>query len=556
MNPGRNATRLALARRTTRLGLVSAGLLGASLVIAPQTEAQSSAREAIPEGTRATTPYSVDLQMVARIREEGLQRSQLANTFSYLTDVLGARLTNSRDMERAQEWVLGEMERIGLVNMVREPFMDYGVSWDNEYFSLHLMEPDYTPMVGYPIAHTPGTDGKQRLQVVIADVQTRQDLARYRGRLRGIAVLGTPPPRIDLTRFATGTPRLTDEELRALEEDVVLPAAAPDDYFSRLYPDPPRNPDVLTAEERLAFFVAEDVAVVLESRSGWPGAVRGFARPGAKIDLWARDVTLSSVPNVAVTPEHYNRMYRILKRDIPVTIEVEVRNRHGDTVRQANNVLGEIPGTDLADEVVMLGAHFDTWHASPNASDNTSGVAVMLEVARILRAVGAVPRRTVRVALWSGEEQGLYGSRAYVKKHFGDPNDPAVGVTPEYDKFSVYFNQDYGPGQYRGIFLQGNENARQTFASWMEPLRDMGMRTISLQSRGSTDHVPFDAAGLPAFQFLQARVGGTGGHTNLDFFDTIPIEDLMKNAVIMATFVYHAAMSDERIPRKGRAGGE
>jgi hypothetical protein len=499
---------------------------------------------------------TIDLNMVARIREEGLQRSQLANTFSYMTDVLGARLTNSRDMDRAQEWVLGEMRRIGLVGTVREPFMDYGMSWDNEYVSLHLMEPDYTPMVGYPIAHTPGTDGKQRLQVVIADVQTRQDLERYQGRLRGMAVLSSPPPLIDLARIARGTPRLTDEELRALEEDVVLPAARPDDSYARLFPGRPRNADVLTAEERLLFYVAEGVAVVLESRSGWAGAVRGFARPGAKVDRWARGVTLSSVPVVAVTPEHYNRMYRILKRDVPVEIEVEVRNRHGETVTQASNVLGEIRGTDLADEVVMLGAHFDTWHASPNASDNTSGVAVMLEAARILRAVGAAPRRTIRVALWSGEEQGLYGSRAYVRKHFGDPNDPAVGVTPEYEKFSVYFNQDYGPGEYRGIFLQGNEHVRQTFASWMEPLRDMGMRTISVQSRGSTDHVAFDAVGLPGFQFLQARVGGTGGHTNLDFFDTVPLEGLMKNAVIMATFVYHAAMSDERIPRKGMGGGK
>jgi len=486
------------------------------------------------EWTPAPLQHEVDLDMVARIREEGLQHSQLARTLSYMTDVLGARLTNSDDMARAQEWVLDEMKRIGLVNAVLEPFMDYGVSWDNEYVSLHLLEPDYSPMVGYPIAHTPGTDGKQRLRVVIADVRTRQDLERYRGRLRGMAVLGTPPATVDQARFATGTPRRTDEELRALEEDVVLPPAGPDSYFSRLYPDPPQNPDVLTAADRLAFFVSEDVAVVLESPSGWPGAVRGFARPGAKVDLWSREATLSSVPIVSVTPEHYNRMYRILRRDIPVTIEVEIRNRHGDAVEQASNVLGEIPGTDLADEVVMLGTHFDTWHASPNASDNTSGVAVMLEAARILGVVGAVPRRTIRVALWSGEEQGLYGSRAYVRKHFGDPNDPAVGITPAYEKFSVYFNQDYGPGQYRGIFLQGNEHVRQIFAAWMEPLWDMGMRTISVQGVGSTDHVPFDVAGLPAFQFLQARVGGTGGHTNLDFFDTIPVEDLMKNAVIMA----------------------
>ncbi len=502
-----------------------------------------------------TSPYAVDLDMVARIREEGLQRSQLANTFSYMTDVLGARLTNSRDMDRAQDWVLEKMREIGLVNTVREQFMDYGVSWDNEYMSLHLMEPDYTPMVGYPIAHTPGTDGKQRLHVVIADVQTRQDLERYRGRLRGMAVLSSPPPLIDLERIARGTPRRTVEEIRALEEDVVLSGASPDDVYARLYPARPRNPDLLRAEERLSFYVAEGVAVVLESGSGWPGAVRGFARPGATTDRWARDATLSSVPVVAVTPEHYNRMYRILKRDVPVEIEVEVRNRHGERVTPASNLLGEIPGSDLADEVVMLGAHLDTWHASPNASDNTSGVAVMLEAMRILRAVGAEPRRTVRIALWSGEEQGLWGSRAYVREHFGDPNDPAVGITPEYEKFSVYFNQDYGPGEYRGIFLEGNEYVRQTFASWMEPLSDMGMRTISVQSRGSTDHVPFNAVGLPGFQFLQARVGGTGGHTNMDFFDTIPIEHLMKNAVIMATFVYHAAMSDERIPRKGMGEG-
>ena len=175
----------------------------------------------------------------------------------------------------------------------------------------------------------------------------------------------------------------------------------------------------------------------------------------------------------------------------------------------------------------------------------------MLEAMRILRAVGARPRRTIRIALWSGEEQGLWGSRAYVRDNFGDPNDPSVGIKPGYEKFSVYFNQDYGPGQYRGIWLQRNEHVRQLFAAWMEPFRDMGLTTISTQGVGSTDHVPFDDVGLPAFQFLQARVGGTGGHTNLDFYDTIPIEDLMKNAVVMASFVYHAAMLDQKIPRKG-----
>jgi len=502
-------------------------------------------------GSAAQTPgeaasgaiHPVDWEMVARIREEGLQRSQLPATLSYMTDVLGARLTNSRDMKRAQRWALDEMRRIGLANTVAEPFMDYGVSWDNEYVSLHLLEPDYQPMVGYPISHTPGTDGRQVLQVVIADVRTRQDLEQYRGRLQGMAVLATAPATVDLTRFATGTPRRTDEEMRRLEEAQVPPP--------RERPARQRNPDVLSAVERLEFFKAEGVAVVLESPSGWPGAVRGFARPGARADRWSREATLASLPVVVVTPEHYNRMYRILERDIPVTVEVEVRNRIGESVEQASNLFGEIPGSDLADEVVMLGAHFDTWHASPNASDNTSGVAVMLEAARILRAVGAEPRRTIRVALWSGEEQGLWGSRAYVREHLGDPNDEAADVTPAYEKFSVYFNQDYGPGLYRGIWLQGNEHVRQTFKAWMEPFGDLGMTTASILSVGSTDHVPFDNAGLPAFQFLQARVGGTGGHTNLDFYDTLPIEDLKRNAVMMASFVYHAAMSDARMPRKG-----
>ncbi len=514
--------------------------LGAVMLFACLAAAPAVAQEA---------SWAVDHAMIAKIREEGLQRSQLPNTLSYMTDVLGARLTNSRDMERAQLWAIEEMSRIGLDDARREPFMDYGASWDNEFVSLHLMEPDYAPMVGYPIAHTPGTDGALRLSVVIADVHTRQDLDRYRGKIRDKAVLSTPPARVDRARFATGTPRRTDEEMRALAEAVIVPPRGPDPYFSRLYPPPPKNPDLLTAAEKLEFYVDEGVAMVLESRSGWPGAVRGFARPGAKVDRWDRAATLGSVPIVAVTPEHYNRMYRVQARDIPVEIQVEIRNRHGESVTRAHNVLGEIAGSDRADELVMLGAHFDTWHASPNASDNTSGVAVMLEAMRILKAVGMVPRRTVRVALWSGEEQGLWGSRAYVRKHFGDPRDGASGTTEAYEKFSVYFNQDYGPGEYRGIWLQGNEHARVPFAAWMEPLRDLGMTTISVQRVGSTDHVPFDDVGLPAFQFLQARVGGTGGHTNLDFFDTLPVDELKKNAVIMAVFVYHAAMADGLLPR-------
>ena len=302
---------------------------------------------------------------------------------------------------------------------------------------------------------------------------------------------------------------------------------------------------MIGVSERLARY-----GIAVRTHRPWPGAVRGFSRPGTRQDNWSREGNLNSLPIIAVTPEHYNRMYRICQRGIPVKVELDVRNRMGEQIEMANNVIGEIPGTDLRDEIVMIGAHFDTWHASPNSSDNTSGCAVALEAARILNAVGARPRRTIRIAMWAGEEQGLHGSREYVYKHFGNPNNPAIGIKPGYEKFSVYFNQDYGAGAFRGIQLQGNEYARRIFSAWMEPLKDLGFTAISIQSVGSTDHVSFDAVGLPGFQFIQDRIPGTAGHTNLDFLDTLQEDDLMKNAVIMAVFAYHAAMSDERIPRK------
>ncbi|MDZ4674375.1 MAG: M20/M25/M40 family metallo-hydrolase [Gemmatimonadota bacterium] len=496
-----------------------------------------------PLPARQAAP-AVDPVMVARIREEGLQRSQVMEFAGYLADVLGARLTNSSDMLRAQAWVLGRMKALGLANVAAEPFMDYGVSWDNEYVSLHMLEPDYSPMVGYPIAHTPSTDGRLQVEATIVELLVRSDLDQFRGKLHGKAVLVTPPVVLDLVALANGAPRRTQAELEQLEQTAIVPARP---LVARTAP----NPAVLSAEEKMQFYKAEGVAVVLQSESGWLGAVRGFSRPGSRNDQRSRAGNLAAPPMVAITPEHYNRMYRILKRGIGVRVEVEVRNRMGDAVMQASNLVAEIPGSDLADEVVMLGAHLDTWHASPNASDNTSGVAVALEAMRILKAVGAKPRRTIRIALWSGEEQGLWGSRAYVRNHFGNPNDPAIGATPEYAKLSVYFNQDYGAGQYRGVYLQGNEFARAHLTAWMEPFRDLGMTVVSNQSVGSTDHIPFDDIGLPGIQFLQDRIPGTGGHTNLDFLDTIQPQDLMKNATIMASYVYHAAMADQRLPRKG-----
>src|SRR5687767_3101392 len=309
------------------------------------------------------TPPAVDAAMVAKIRAEGLERSRLMDTVSYITDVLGARLTLSDDMARAQTWVQSHMREIGLARVAAEPFMDYGTRWDNEYVSLHLMEPDYQPMVGYPLSHTPGTNGKQTTRVLSAVIRSRGDMDTLRGTLRGASVLSTPPAAVDRTRFSTGVTRYTDEELKLLESPApsaapAAPAAAPD-------------PNIVRPEDKLAFYKSEGVVAVLQSESGWPGAVRGFARPGTRTDNWGRAETLASPPIVAITPEHYNRMFRLRERGIGVTIEMEIRNRIGATVEQASNVVGEISGTDLSDELVMIGAHLDTWHASPNASDNT-----------------------------------------------------------------------------------------------------------------------------------------------------------------------------------------
>lgn len=517
-----------------RTRFITTAVLAATLsVVAPPAIAQA----------RSAVNTAVDWPMVARIREEGLQRSRVMDFESYIADVLGARLTNSRDMQRAQRWVMGEMTRIGLVNVTAEPYMEYGVTWDNEFVSLHMLQPDYTPMVAYPIALTPGTDGKQVAEAMIVELNSRDDMVKYHGTLKGKAVLVTPPAAVDLTPLINGVPRLTEQDLERMVQTVIVPTA----------PTPVRavpNPMLLSAMDKMAYYKAEGVTVVLQSESGWLGAVRGFSRPGARTDLWSRAGDLAAPVIVAVTPEHYNRMYRILQRNIPVQIEVEVRNRIGESVEQASNIIGEIRGGDLANEVVMLGAHLDTWHASPNASDNTSGVAVMLEAVRILKAIGARPRRTIRIALWSGEEQGLFGSRGYVRQHFGNPRDSSAGVKPAYETFSAYFNQDYGAGQYRGIYLQGNERARTQLTAWMEPFRDFGMTAVSNQSVGSTDHIAFDEVGLPGFQFLQDHTPGTGGHTNLDPYEAIQSADLIKNATIMASYVWHAAMADDRMARK------
>ncbi len=478
-----------------------------------------------------------DPDILAKIRAEGFQRSQVMDIVSYICDVHGSRLTGSPGIKKAQKWAKAKMEEFGLENVVIEPILDHGVSWDNEYTSIHMIEPGYYPVQGFPLAYTSGTDGKITGQVVIAEINDRKDLEKFKGKLNNKIVLISPLLVLDPAKpnFAK---RRTEENLKSL----IKPAFPSPSAIRRRA----ANPNRVSSVERLNFLKAEGAALVIECRSGRLGVVRTFARPGSYRDGWSREGMINSVPMISVLPEQYNRMYRIIKRGIPVKLEAEIRNRIGENTR-VNNVLGEIPGTDLKDELVMLGGHFDSWHTSPGATDNVSGCSVSLEAMRILMAVDAKPRRTIRIAFWSSEEDGIRGSGNYVKKYFVDPE---TGKKPLYDKFSVYYNMDYGKGQFRGVFLQGNEFVRDIFTKWTALFNDLGMNTVSIRSVGSTDHVPFDRAGLPAFQFLQDRIGQGTGHTNLDFYENLVHEDLMKNSVIMAGFVYLSAMTDEKMPRK------
>jgi len=478
-----------------------------------------------------------DLEVIAKIRKEGFQNSQVMDIVSYITDVHGNRLTGSLGMKKAQKWAKDKMENIGLQNVEIQPILDHGNSWDNEYTSLHMIKPYYYPLQGFPLAYTAGTKGKINKEVVIATINSRKDFERNKGKFKNKIVLISPEVILDPERRITAE-RRTEEDLKIQEKPAFPGKSQPTVRIA--------NPDQVSSVERIEYLKSEGALLLIECSGGRLGVVRTFARPGSYQEEWSAEGMKKSLPIISMLPEQYNLMYRNIKRGIPVQMEAEIKNNIGEKT-MVNNVLGEITGTDLSDELVMLGGHYDSWHTSPGATDNVSGCSVMLEAMRILKAINAKPRRTIRIAFWSSEEDGIRGSGNYVKKHFGNPR---IGKKPDYDKFSVYYNMDYDKGQFRGIYMQGNENVRQIFTNWTALFNDLGMTTVSPRSVGSTDHVPFNSAGLPGFQFLQDRIGQGTGHTNLDFYENLVEEDLMKNAVIMASFVYLSSVMDEKMPRK------
>jgi len=491
-----------------------------------------AASASLPLAAQWPAAEKVDLDAVYRIKEEGLERSQVMDTASYLTDVYGPRLTGSPDTKEAADWAQKTMRSWGLSNVHTEKWM-FGRGWRSERVVAMALTPRAYPLIAYPKAWTPGTNGPVSGEAVIAVIAQDKDFDTFRGQLRGKFVLSVPMRDVP-AHFEPAGRRYTDADLAELAKQPSARGrgrgnAQAAQAFNR---------------KRNQFWIDEGVAAVLDFSRGDDGTV--FVQGGGSRDPKEPPVP----PMVTLEIEHYGRILRTLQKKIPVTLQMDIVNRFYDDDQSAFNIIGELPGTDKADEVVMLGAHFDSWHTGTGATDNAAGSAVMMEAMRILKATGVKRRRTVRIALWTGEEQGLLGSKEYVKAHFGDP--ATMKLLPEHAKLSGYFNVDNGTGQIRGVYLQGNEAIAPLFQSWMEPFRNMGMSTLAIRTTGGTDHLSFDAVGLPGFQFIQDEVeyNSRTHHSNMDTYERLQPTDMMRNAVIVATFVQNAANRDEKLPRK------
>jgi carboxypeptidase Q len=491
---------------------------------------------AVPGATSVDKP---DYDAIYKIKDEGFSRSQVMEIESYLTDVYGPRLTNSPNIKAAAEWTTKKMNDWQLANVKTEPWEPFGRGWSNEKFFAEMVGPRPFILIGYPKAWTPGTNGPVTADVVYAPITKEEDLQKFKGQLKGKLVITQVPDPV-LPHFEPDAHRYTDAELADLA-NFQIPGGVDKAREERIAQF--RIQRELQAKIN-KFFLDEGVVAWLEDQRGDDGTV--FVQQGGSRD--PKDPP--SVARVALAAEHFGRIYRLLEKKIPVSITLDIENKFYDDDLKSFDITAEIPGTDKADEVVMLGGHFDSWQAGTGATDNGAGSAVMLEAIRILKASGLKMRRTVRIGLWTGEEEGLLGSRAYVKAHFGDPE--TMKLTPEHPKLDAYYNIDNGTGKIRGVYLQGNEAVAPIFSAWMEPFHSLGMTTLSIRNTGGTDHLAFNAVGLPGFQFIQDPMDydTRTHHSNMDVYERVQEADMKQIAVIVASFVYMTANRADMIPRK------
>jgi carboxypeptidase Q len=485
-----------------------------------------------------------DPAMVQKIREEGLNHSKVMDIAFHLTDAAGPRLSGSPGLKRAQGWAVNELKTWGMANAKREAWGKFGKGWEVQKNYVAMTVPYYHALIAIPKAWTPGTNGPIKGDVVLVKVDTVADLDKLKGTLKGKIIIFDTKPGVERTFKADGV-RYTDEQLDEMAKAKPQPAGQ-----RRVGAGSPQFVAMQKARAlRTAintFLQGEGVGLILTQARGSDGTV--FTTNGASYADTAKAVS----PELETSGEDFQRILRLVKSGVSVSVEADVKTQFFTDDLQGYNVVGEIPGTDkkLKEQIVMIGGHLDSWHGATGATDNAAGSAVMLEVMRILKAVNFQPRRTIRIALWSSEEQGLFGSRGYVLNHFGDPK--TMELKPEQAKVSAYYNLDNGSGKLRGIYLQGYSVAGPIFKAWLEPFKDLGATTVTIGNTGSTDHVSFDAIGIPGFQFIQDALdyGSRTHHSNQDTYDKLSEDDLKQAATIVASLVYNTSQRDEMIPRK------
>jgi carboxypeptidase Q len=499
----------------------------------------------------------VDLETISRIRYEGFHNSKVMELASGLMDSIGERLTGSPNMKRANEWTRDQLTAMGLSNAHLEPWGPFGRGWANQYVNARMTSPDVVPLLVYAKAWTPGTNGVVSGKCIRVNIEKKEDFEKYKGKLAGMIAIMGPDAEV---KPITEAPykRLSDDEL-AKTGDYEIPADRA----------PSRTSEIARrrqfAKDLNQFFADEKVLAIIDHSRQTSGGGTVFVQQGGSY----KTGETTPIPQLTMALEHWSRIARLLQQKKDVTLELNVSNTFYDDDPMQYDTIAEIPGTDKKDEVVMLGAHLDSWHAGTGATDNGAGTVVMMEAVRILKALDIRPRRTIRIGLWSGEEEGLLGSQGYVEQHFGsrppldDPNMKGtptllrrdagpVTVKPEQARVSAYFNVDNGTGKIRGVHLQENAAVAPIFEAWMRPFKDLGMTTLTMRNTGGTDHLSFDAVGIPGFQFIQDPIeyDTRTHHSNMDVYDRLQPEDLKQISVIVASFVYDAAMRDQMLPRK------
>jgi hypothetical protein len=535
--------------------------------------------------------YQAPKEVIEKIKEEGMKNSQVMQTLSYLTDVIGGRLTNSPSMKRANEWTRDQMAKWGMENAKLVAWGPWGRGWSLKRFSAQVSSPQAFPVIAYPKAWSPGLDKvvpqpvadpkdkknknpqpsepvtKLTSDVVYLDAQTDADFERYRGQLKGKIVLVSGIRELKADFDAMG--------VRWSDKDLLEMANSPNPLTAQRAPQPAAQPNqqqmqrfmerFVAGAKRMNFLMQEGAALLVDNSNIGSGgtlfvggaavaqeipAILADAFGARRLQPYQKESESKMLPQMTMATEDYNRLVRMIKQGEKVQMTVDLAVQYHDEDLMGYNTTAEIPGTDLKDEIVMLGGHLDSWHASTGATDNAAGCAVAMEAARILMSLGLKPRRTIRVGLWSGEEQGLNGSREYVKQLFGEMQGGGNAFGPgsgggtlvkgaDYDKLSAYYNLDNGTGKIRGVYLQGNDKVAPIFRAWLGPFKEMGAYTLTLQNTGGTDHLSFDRIGLPGFQFIQDEIeyDTRTHHSNQDNYDRIQADDMKQAAIIMAAFV-------------------